>query len=280
MAINTNIDFRNSQSFAIGSGTVVPAGPAGNAVATLNWQAARSLILGRLVVQTPLVGPSEVGTEQGLMTALTVQGSSLFCSNAPVPMSAFSPGLEEGQNFLGLGIPAAGVVQAQIAGLAGVATTQTGTIYCDPWNDDEYGLPPAPSESGASAENYIFGMGQTAAVVAPGAQFTLVATALRACILGRCFITIFDPAVPTFRASRRFVTIDQILINQTEQLGSQVPLTSAAGADAFGIDAKGDMPVLNAFVPMNGQVSIRFNVDAAAAAPGVLIGACFFCNAS
>jgi hypothetical protein len=278
MAINTNIDFRNSQSFAFGSGTTVPAGPApGQFAGQMNWQAARSLILGRLVIQTPLT-VAEAGAVQGELSALTVQGASLMCSNANVPLAAFSYALEEDQNFMGLGIPANGVVQAQVINLPGAGNTLTGTIYCDPWNDDELGQPPAPSESGASAENFIFGMGRAVAV-APGGVVTLTATALRACVLGRLVVHIEDivAAPPTFMTSRNLVTIDQVLINQTEQLGSSV--NAAVGASAFGVDALGDMTILNQFVPLNGQVSIRFQVSAAAP-NNVNIGAAFFCNAS
>ena len=66
------ISFRRSQSFALGSGMNAP--PA--AAHVLNLQAARNLVLGRLLVEPGVPATAAADAVNGDVTAITVQGAS------------------------------------------------------------------------------------------------------------------------------------------------------------------------------------------------------------
>tara|TARA_R100001594_G_scaffold84178_1_gene118673 strand:+ start:3510 stop:4307 length:798 start_codon:yes stop_codon:yes gene_type:complete len=260
----SNIDFRTSQSYALGAGGN-PAAQAG----TLNFQAARNLILGRLNVS---VG-QPVNAINGLVTALTVQGASIFASNQPCAIRGFHTSLQMDENFIGVPIPTSGVAQMQYAGVlpAPGGSSVAATIMCDPWQDS-LGAVPSPDESGPSALNYAFGLSQV--VIGAGATANIQGTALRACVLGRLYLEAFDAAAGQVNAENQCL-IDSIVINQTEQLGSQV--NAGATLESFSLNALSSMANLNQFVPLNGTVTITITNNSAAAQT---VHGHFFCNAS
>lgn len=260
---NSNIDFRTSQSYALGFGRSAPL-----IAGTLNATAARDLVLGRLNVNV------EVPLNQnfGNITVLTVQGASILCSNQPCSIRGFDTSLQMDENFVGVPLVQNGVTQVQWANLP-VAAAVSASLYCDPWGQS-LGEPPSPDESGPSSLNYAFGMGNI--IIAAGATVTLQATALRACVLGRLYLEAFDPLAGGTYANENFCQVTQILINQTEQLASQV--NAGVPLSAFGLNALTSMSNLNQFVPMNGTVSI--NIQNNTAATALTVGGHFFCNAS
>ena len=270
MASASNIDFRTSQSYVLGSGPVPvpPAAPA--AAGTLNFAAARDLILGRLTISTN----QPVNNVNGLVNVITVQGASILASNQPCAIRGFHTSLQMDENFIGVPLVQNGVAQVQYAGL-NVASLTQGAIYSDPWTDN-LGEPPSPDESGPSALNYAFGLSQV--IIPNGATATINATALRACVLGRLYLEAFDAAAvapASAYAGEGGCVVTQILINQTEQLGSQV--NAGVPLEAFSLNALSSMANLNQFVPMNGTVSVTIQNFSGAAQT---VHGHFFCNAS
>ena len=257
----SNIDFRTSQSYALGFGV-----SGALAAGALNATAARDLVLGRLNVQvdTPL------DNTFGQITAITVQGASILASNQPCDIRGFHTSLQMDENFVGVPLVQNGVIQFQWAGLAAAAAV-SGAVYADPWTTD-LGEPPSPDESGPSSLNYAFGMGSV--VIGAGATVNLQATALRACVLGRLFLSAYDVGGNTY-ALERSCQVQQILINQTEQLSSQV--NASVPLSTFALDALSSMANLNQFVPMNGTVTIAVTNNSAGP---LTVSGHFFCNAS
>ena len=266
MASASNIDFRTSQSYVLGSGPV-PAPPAAPVLAgTLNFAAARDLILGRLTINVR----QPVNALNGLVNVITVQGASILASNQPCAIRGFHTSLQMDENFIGVPLVQNGVAQVQYAGL-NAASIASGAIYCDPWTQD-LGEPPSPDESGPSALNYAFGLSQV--VIGAGLTATINATALRACVLGRLYLEAYDAGAGNYTGEAA-CQVTQILINQTEQLGSQV--NAGVPLEAFNLNALSSMANLNQFVPMNGTVSVTIqNLSAAAQT----VHGHFFCNAS
>ena len=273
MATASNIDFRTSQSYVLGSGLfpVPPAPPL--AAGTLNFSAARDLILGRLSIAVAAPNPS-INNINGLVNVITVQGASILASNQPCAIRGFHTSLQMDENFIGVPLVQNGVAQVQYAGLNQLAFTSA-AIYCDPWTND-LGEPPSPDESGPSALNYAFGLSQV--VIGANATATINATALRACVLGRLYLEAFDPlavAPASAYSLESSCIVTQVLINQTEQLGSQV--NAGVPLEAFSLNALTSMSNLNQFVPMNGTVSVTvFNPTATP----LTVHGHFFCNAS
>ena len=263
--MQSNIDFRTSQSYLLGFGqTAAPA-----AGGTLNAQAARNLVLGRFNISPNL----PVGQIDGTVTALSVQGASILCSNQPCALRGFHTALQMDENFIGVPLVQNGVASFTFAAQT-VASLVSAAIYADPWNS--LGEPPSPDESGPSSLNYAYGMGAQALGAPAGSTITLQATALRACVLGRLYIgAINNAAVPPNHDSEAGVIVTSIQINSTEQLGSAVG--AGVPLSAFGLDALSSMANLNQFVPMNGTVSITI-VNNSGVALGV--SSHFFCNAS
>ena len=264
MATASNIDFRTSQSYVLGSGGN-PAAVAG----TLNFAAARDLILGRLTISVD----QPVNAINGQVTTLTVQGASILASNQPCAIRGFHTSLQMDENFIGVPLVQNGVAQLQYAALAGPGPGAgcSAAIYCDPWTQD-LGEPPSPDESGPSALNYAFGLSQV--IIPANATANINATALRACVLGRLYLEAFDAAAGNY-AIESACQVTQILINQTEQLGSQV--NAGVPLEAFNLNALSSMANLNQFVPMNGTVTVTVQNNSAFAAT---VHGHFFCNAS
>jgi hypothetical protein len=237
-----NIDFRNSQSYSLGSGFNAPA-----AAHTLNFQAQRDVLLGGVVIDTIAAGAVAVNA----ITAFTVQGQSLLCSNQnPSANCLSSLAQDDGANFIGIPLIANGQVQIQTAGAAG-ATAIAG-IYCDPWSVDKQGPVPPPDSLGPSALNYLVGMGQVVIASAGGGAGVvgqLQCTVLRDCQLGLLALNYLGTTDPGHLA------VTSIVINQTEQLVS----TNAVPARQFLFtNPEMDQRTLGAFAPMNSTVTITF----------------------
>ena len=129
-----NIDFRNSQSYSLGSGINAAA-----AAHVLNFTAQRDVLLGGVVLETIVAGR----LAPNLITAFTVQGQSLLCSNQNASANCLQPtSQDDGANFVGIPLVANGQVQIQTAGPA--AGTMQGGIYCDPWSVAQQGPVPPP----------------------------------------------------------------------------------------------------------------------------------------
>ena len=238
------ISFRRSQSFALGSGMNLPPAVAH----VLNMQAARNLVLGRLVVEPGVPTPDAVN---GDVTAITVQGASLMVSNQPASLRSFHPLLAENSQYIGCPIPTAGVAQVQVANM-GAAAVCTATVYCDEWAEN-LGPVPSPTESGPSTLNFCAGLGSDLGVAA-GARWTLQCTMLRSAVLGRLYLEAFDAAAVNYNGESA-CTIDQVLLNQTEQLSSQV--NAGVTLSAFSLLAReADQMNLNIFAPMNSTLTI------------------------
>lgn len=261
---SANIDFRTSQSYAIGSGRNLAA-----QAGTLNFQAARNLILGRLNVSVD----QPVNAINGELTVLTVQGASILCSDQPCAIRGFHTSLQMDENFIGVPIPTSGVAQLQYAnvlpGPGGAAVSAT--IYADPWTDS-LGNVPSPDEAGASALNFAYGLSKV--TIANGATATITGTALRACVLGRLYLEAFDNAAVNY-AGESGMLVTSILINNTEQLGSQT--NAGVSFNSFTLDALSSMANLNQFVPMNANVSVTVQNNSGNAQ---IVHGHFFCNAS
>jgi len=268
MPNNSNIDFRTSQSYLLGFGqTPAPAAAAG----TLNAQAARNLVLGRFNI-SPNLPADQI---DGQVTALSVQGASILCSNQPCALRGFHTNLQMDENFIGVPLVQNGVASFTFAAQT-TPSLVSAAIYADPWGAS-LGEPPSPDESGPSALNYAFGMGGgLVGGVAPANVITLQATALRACVLGRLYIGAINlAAVPPSHTLESACIVTSIQINSTEQLGSAVG--AGVPLSAFALDAFSSMANLNQFVPMNGTVSITIQNNSGV---GLNVSSHFFCNAS
>lgn len=240
MANLRQISTRTSQAYALGA----PATPAGvNQTKTFTSQ--REIMLGRLSLQE--AGPAIQG---GQVTNISVQGASIMCSDSNASVACFSPfAVDAGQNFIGVPVPAQGVLLVQ-ATLDNAGSTLLGTCYTDPW--DQSTPMPSPSQLGISATNYVFGMGRNLAVPA-GAQTVLTAVALRDTIVGELVLSARDSGA--FFNVDVGCTVDFIAINNTEQLASN--RASQLSLASFGVQAQDiDMRVMQSFVPMNGIIQI------------------------
>jgi hypothetical protein len=233
-----NIDFRNSQSYSLGSGIQAPA-----AAHTLNFTAQRDVLLGGVVLDTIAAGT----LAPNAITAFTVQGQSILCSNQnPSANCMRATSQDDGANYIGIPLIANGQVQIQLAGPVG-ASASAG-IYCDPWDVAKQGPVPPPDSLGPSALNYLVGLGASGNI-AGGNNGTLTCTVLRDCQLGLLALAFTGAADPGF------LTINSIVINQTEQLTS----TAAVPASQFEhTNPEIDQRTLGAFAPMNSTITINF----------------------
>ena len=242
-----NINFRDSQSFILGSGQ---AAIGVNHI--LNFTAQRDCMLGRANIQTAGANPGS-----GMINTFTVQGQSLMCSNAGAAIRGTFPELaDDGANYLGVPIIANGTVQIQTGNYltGGPGCSIVAGIFCDPWNTALLGPVPPPDSIGASGLNYLFGLGQNVIPIL-GAATTFNVTSLRDVQLGMLYLDAYDLIANTYltTATASLVSITSIMINQTEQLTSTfgVPLS------CFGLNSKDeDMKTLAVVAPMNSTVSI------------------------
>ena len=263
--MNSNIDFRTSQSFVLGFGqSPAPAAVGG----TLTAQAARNLVLGRLNISPNL----PVDQIDGSITALSVQGASILASNQNCSLRGFHTNLQMDENFIGVPLIQNGVASLTFANQT-VASLVSAGIYADPWSD-ALGEPPSPDESGPSSLNYAFGMGNAVLAAPAGSTITLQATALRACVLGRLYLGAYNVAGTTYGFESGCI-VTSIQINSTEQLGSAVG--AGVPLSAFSLGALSSMANLNQFCPMNGTVSITIINNSANA---LNVDGHFYCNAS
>ena len=141
--IASNIDFRTSQSFVLGSGQSV-AGVAG----TLNYQAARDLILGRPLFSAAVTPINQLN---GQVNVASVQGASILASNQNLALRGLTSTLQQNESFIGIPLVQNGVAQFQFTAL-NAADQITGGIYCDPWGPN-LGEVPAPDAMGPSSLN-------------------------------------------------------------------------------------------------------------------------------
>jgi len=270
-----NINFRDSQSYALGSG--VSAAGAG---AILNMTAARSLSLGQLII-TPgneltlgaaANGYAGVGVP-GNVTALTIQGQSLMTSNQPVPIRAFSQyATDQSHAYIGMGLVANGVFQVVTAGVAG-GPVQSAAIFCDPWDDATQGPPPAPDQD-PSGLNYVAGLGNAVGVAA-GANAVLQCTILRPCVLGFGYLHAVNAATNLFD-QESLCTVTSIQINATEMLSSQLGAAGGVPLNCFSLSSQdSDQRVLGAYAPMNSTVTVTINNGSAVALD---FAGAFFCQ--
>jgi hypothetical protein len=263
----SNIDFRTSQSYALGMGQIgtVP-GPV--AAGQFNATAGRDLVLGRLNISTGLGNFATAGD----VTAITLQGQSLMCSNQTASIRGFDPSIQMDENFIGAGLVQNGAFSVSFANLTNATQVQA-SVLCDPWSTETLGEVPSP-DSAPSMMNFIYGMGSIA--IAAGATVNLVATSLRPCVLGRLYLDAHDNAAPPGNyGSEPLVLVNQILINNTEQLAEATNLaTSLSNFSLFSLSSSIN---LNQFVPMNGTVSINLTNTSANA---LVVRGHFFCNYS
>ena len=211
-----NINFRDSQSFILGSGRF-PAAPNH----TLNFTAQRDVMLGRCNILTSGVQPGS-----GMINTFTIQGQSIMTSNVGASIRGTFPQLaDDGANYIGVPLIANGQVQIQTGNYLDGNEACSSGIFCDPWDTSILGPVPPPDAIGASGLNYLFGLGQTP-VAAGGAPVNIQATALRDVQLGMLFLDAYDAVAHAYVDSAE-ITITSIMINRTEQLVSTqgVPLS-------------------------------------------------------
>jgi len=247
-----NIDFRDSQSFVLGSGFQANAAVHNNVPLT----ASRDIMLGRLVAS------NQFGTNaSGDVTACTVQGQSILTSNQPAALRGFNPQLaDDGANYIGVPLIQNGVIAISSGNyypaLPGPNQLQiTWGCFTDPWDTSKLGNVPPPDAIGPAGLNYVCGMGQVNAAI--GAQVTLQCTVLRDVQLGMLYLECVDQlgvVAPNLGYQvENAVQVNNIRINQTEQLASNaaVPLT------AFTLESKDeDMKTLGVIAPMNSTIQI------------------------
>lgn len=282
----SNISFRTSQSYSLGSGTA-----AGAVTHTLNFQAARSILAGQLTL-TPsneltasgavAGGFARVGGP-GNVTAMSIQGQSLMTSNAFAPLRAFSVyAPDQSHAFIGSGVPANGVLQVITGGCTG-APTLTGGIFCDPWDDATMGGPPPSPDSPENQGNlnYVFGCGQVVlppAVAGVPGTATLISTALRPQMLGFVYLqgmddgTVVGPNLNSF-LNEPFLSVTSIQINATEQLASALGAGVPFSQFTLG-SMDSDQRVLSQFIPMNGTLSITVQNPTL---NQIILSGCVFC---
>ena len=98
---------------------------------------------------------------------------------------------------------------------------------------------------------------------------------LRSAVLGRLYLEAFDAAAVNY-SGESSITVDQILLNQTENLSSQV--NAAVTLSAFSLLAReADQMNLNIFAPMNSTVTIS-GINNSAVAQN--LRGTIFCNAA
>jgi len=244
-----NINFRDSQSFILGSGFQVAA-----AQHTLIFNAQRDVMLGRLNIQTSGVNPGS-----GMINTLTVQGQSLLTSNAGASIRGTFPELaDDGANYMGCPLIANGQVSITtgnyLGGVAPINRSIVGGIFCAPWDTSVLGPVPPPDSIGSSGLNFLYGLGQNVIPIG-GVATTFNITSLRDVQLGMLYLDAYDLVLNSYltTANAADVTVSSIRINQTEQLTSTigVPLS------CFGLNSKDeDMKTLAVVAPMNSTCSI------------------------
>lgn len=240
-----NINFRDSQSFILGSGQQAAA-----AQHTLIFNAQRDVMLGRCNIQTSGVNPGS-----GMINTLTVQGQSLLTSNAGASIRGTFPELaDDGANYMGCPLIANGQVSITTGNYLGGNQAIVGGIFCDPWDTSVLGPVPPPDSIGSSGLNFLYGLGQNVIPIG-GVATTFNITSLRDVQLGMLYLDAYDlignSYLGTLNAAQ--VSITSIRINQTEQLTSTigVPLS------CFGLNSKDeDMKTLAVVAPMNSTCSI------------------------
>ena len=239
-----NINFRDSQSFILGSGRAPAA-----ANHQLVFTAQRDCMLGRLNIQTSGVNPGS-----GMINTCTVQGQSLLTSNAGASIRGTYPELaDDGANYCGVPLIANGQVQIQTGNYLDGNVAIVAGRFTDPWNTAALGPVPPPDSIGASGLNYLFGLGQNLIPIL-GVATTFNVTSLRDVQLGMLYLDAYDAVLHTYltTANAADVQVTSLMINQTEQLTSTfgVPLS------CFGLNSKDeDMKTLAVIAPMNSTVS-------------------------
>ena len=254
-----NINFRDSQSFILGSGRQAAA-PGHQ----LNFTAQRDVMLGRCNIQTSGAQPGS-----GQINTFTIQGQSIMTSNLGASIRGTFPQLaDDGANYIGVPLIANGQVQIQTGNYLDGNQSISAGIFCDPWDTSILGPVPPPDSIGASGLNYLFGLGQTI-VANGGAPVAIQATALRDVQLGMLYLDAYDVVGHRYEELADIV-ITSIMINRTEQLVS----TDGVPLSCFDLNSKDeDMKTLAVLAPMNSNVTITVTNNGPA---GVTVSGHFF----
>lgn len=264
-----NIDFRDSQSYVLGSGFQ------GNAIGHQNvaMTASRDIMLGRLIQS------NQFGTfASGDVTACTVQGQSILTSNQPAALRGFNPNLaDDGANYIGVPLVQNGVVSITSGNyypaLPAASISLTWGCFTDPWDTSKLGPVPPPDAIGPAGLNYVCGLGQVTTGIPAGSVGTLQCTVLRDVQLGMLYLEATDVAGAggLGYGVEGSCVINNIRINQTEQLASN----AAIPLSAFNLDSKDeDMKTLGVIAPMNSTLQIVITNNSGVA---VTLAGHFYC---
>jgi hypothetical protein len=189
----------------------------------------------------------------------------------------FSPIAQDGaNNFLGLGIPNAGVVTVTTANVTG-GPTLTGGIFTDPYDVNVSGPVLAPDSVGAQGGlNYCAGLSQVISAGGLAQTLQINCQLLRGVTLGWLYLEAFtaNVGIQNF-ADESSLEIGQIMINQVEMLGSQVNAVVPFSQFTLG-STDSDARYLGMSAPLNSTVTISINIPVTVVNPVTITGG-FFC---
>lgn len=230
--------FRTAQGLAVGLGRNAAAA-SGNLTGTLQVPG----LLQDVLIRFPL-------TSLGLVSAFTVSGQSVMCSNLGFDLAGLHPeAFVEGQRSLGIPLDANQVVSVDYSVAPNAIVG--GSVNLDPIEKQDV----IPVNQLGSQLDFLFGLGASGAIAA-GGDGSLSATARRQVMLGRFGLT---------PSAADMLTVRSVSVNNIELLAGQSGATDEIPVECFGWFATDqDGNTLGYPVTVNGSVVVSIhNYDAA-----------------